>query len=129
MDQPRHTEESRVAVVEIRTTVGSREAADEIADRLVATGLAACVQVEGPIRSVYRWRGNVETSLEWRCVCKTSVGRAAACVHAIRERHAYELPEVLMVEATADQAYAAWVRQSVGEPDSWPGMRGPSTGR
>lgn len=118
MDLPRHDGESRVAVVEIRTAVGSREAADEVADLLVATGLAACVQVEGPIRSVYRWQGNLETSVEWRCVCKTSVGRAAACVRAIREKHAYELPEVLVVEATADPAYAAWVRQSVGEAGS-----------
>lgn len=118
MDLPRHTGESRFTVVEIRTTVGSREAADEVADRLVATGLAACVQVEGPIRSVYRWQGNVETSAEWRCVCKTSVGRAAACVRSIREQHGYELPEVMVVEATADPAYAAWVRQSVGEADS-----------
>ena len=36
--------------------------AARIADRLVEKRLAACVQIAGPIMSVYRWRGKVESA-------------------------------------------------------------------
>jgi periplasmic divalent cation tolerance protein len=79
----------------------------------VAAGLAACVQIDGPVHSTYRWRGAVETAVEWRCTCKTTPARAEACVAAIVAGHPYATPEVLVRQATATPAYAAWVRDSV----------------
>lgn len=107
---PMNTPES---VVEIRTTFGDRAAAEACADRLVAARLAACVQVEGPVRSVFRWREAVETAEEYRCTCKTTPERALDCVAAIVRGHAYETPEVIQSAVTASPAYAAWVRASV----------------
>jgi periplasmic divalent cation tolerance protein len=100
-------------LVEIRTTFGSRAVAAACASRLVADRLAACVQVEGPLASTYAWQGGVETAEEWRCTCKTTAARRAACVAGILAGHEYQTPQVTIVplEATAD--YAAWVRDSV----------------
>lgn len=103
-------------VVEIRTTCAGQDEAEACARRVVAARLAACGQVDGPVRSTYRWRGAVETALEWRCTFKTTRTRAAACVAAIVAGHGYETPEVLVVAAAASPAYAAWVRESVAEP-------------
>lgn len=100
-------------IVEIRTAVGDRAAAEALAARLVGERLAACVQVDGPVDSTYAWRGGVETAQEWRCTCKTTRGRAAACRAAILAAHAYELPEILESESVATAAYAAWVGASV----------------
>ena len=102
-------------VTEICTTFATRGAAVAIANRLVAAKLAACVQIDGPVHSTYRWQGAVETADEWRCTCKTTPTRAAACVAAIVAAHAYATPEVLVRQATATPAYAAWVRESVAE--------------
>ena len=102
------------AIVELRTTFARREDALACAERLVRERLAACVQVDGPITSVYRWEGAVETADEYRCTCKTSRERAAACMAAIRATHAYQTPEVIFSEVIASPAYAAWVRASVG---------------
>lgn len=103
------------AVAEIRTTFAARDAAVACASRLVGARLAACVQIDGPVHSTYRWQGAVETAEEWRCTCKTTPARAAACVAAIVAGHPYATPEVLVRQATATPAYAAWVRESVAE--------------
>jgi periplasmic divalent cation tolerance protein len=79
----------------------------------VAAGLAACVQIDGPVHSTFRWQGAVETAVEWRCTCKTTPIRAEACVAAIVAGHPYATPEVLVRQATATPAYVAWVRDSV----------------
>ena len=103
-------------IVEIRTTFGSRDEAAACAERLVAGRLAACVQVEGPVVSTYRWRSAVETDEEWRCACKTTLARRDACVEAIVAGHRYETPQVTVAAREATAAYAAWVRESVATP-------------
>lgn len=103
-------------LVEIRTTFGSRAAADACAGRLVADRLAACVQVEGPLASTYAWQGGVETAEEWRCTCKTTTDRRDDCVAGILAAHDYDMPQVTIVPLEATAAYAAWVRTSVEKP-------------
>ncbi|NDC52885.1 MAG: divalent-cation tolerance protein CutA [Planctomycetia bacterium] len=100
-------------VVEIRTTFPQRAAAAACAERLVREGLAACVQVDGPVTSVYRWQGGLETAEEFRCTCKTTAERAAACVAGIVAGHPYEVPEVIMTTVSAAPPYAVWVRSAV----------------
>ena len=100
-------------VVEIRTTFGSRAEASACGSRLVTGRLAACVQIEGPVESTYRWRAAIETAEEWRCLCKTTSARAAACIAAIVEHHPYDTPQVTVAPVEATAAYAAWVRESV----------------
>lgn len=103
------------AIVEIRTTFGERAAAEACAAGLVRERLAACVQIDGPVASTYSWRGALETSVEWRCTCKTTSARAAACRAAIAAVHSYELPEIVESAVVATPAYAEWVRTSVSD--------------
>lgn len=100
-------------IVEVRTTFGSRDDAEACAGRVVAARLAACGQVDGPVRSTYHWRGAIESAEEWRCTIKTTSARSAACIAAIVAGHPYENPEVLVVPVKTTPAYAAWVRESV----------------
>jgi len=101
------------AVVELRTTFSCRDRAAACARHLIERRLAACVQIEGPVTSIYRWQGVMETAEEFRCTCKTSVARAAACTAAILGMHEYATPELLVVAAQASPAYAAWVQAEV----------------
>ncbi|MCC7132676.1 MAG: divalent-cation tolerance protein CutA [Gemmatimonadales bacterium] len=104
-------------VVQVVTTVDTEEAAMALADRLIAQRLAACVQVDGPIRSRYRWEGRVETAAEWRVVAKTTSSAAPAAVDHLRRHHPYQQPEILTFEATsASPGYAAWVRDETSPP-------------
>jgi periplasmic divalent cation tolerance protein len=63
--------ESAPLIVAI-TTLESREDADSLACSLVDLSLAACVQVEGPITSHYRWAGKVEHATEFRLMIKST---------------------------------------------------------
>ena len=58
--------------LQITTTTGTRQDAEQIAAELVSRRLAGCVQVSGPIQSTYRWQGKMETAEEWMCTAKTS---------------------------------------------------------
>ena len=100
-------------IISIATTFSSRAAAEACGRGLVEGRLAACVQVEGPITSMYRWRDAVETAEEWRCVCKTAADRQQACVAAILAVHDYTTPQITVTELSASAAYVAWVRESV----------------
>ena len=55
----------------VLTTCESEQQAQRIARLLVERELAACVNINGPIRSVYRWQGAIEESSEYLLVIKT----------------------------------------------------------
>lgn len=101
-------------LVQVETTVDSEAAAAALAAALVNEGLAACVQVLGPIASTYRWQGAVERATEWLCLAKTTEAAAARIMARIRELHSYEQPEILVLPVTGgDPGYLAWVRTEV----------------
>jgi periplasmic divalent cation tolerance protein len=100
-------------LVELRTMFSTHAAAEACAERLVAGRLAACVQIDGPVTSIYRWEGAIERAEEWRCTCKTAPERADACRAAILAGHDYQTPEILAARVSASPAYAAWARVSV----------------
>jgi len=111
--EPAENASDDAAVVEIRTTFPRREAATACATHVIGARLAACVQIDGPITSIYRWQGAVEQAEEFHCTFKTTRGRRDECVAAIVAGHEYDTPEVLVTTVTASNAYAAWVRASV----------------
>jgi periplasmic divalent cation tolerance protein len=99
-----------IDVVQVTTTVGSRDDARRLARLLVDEHLAACVQVVGPIESTYRWRGAVQTEAEWLLVAKTTADRYDAIEARLVEEHPYDVPEVLAVPVTdGNETYLDWV--------------------
>jgi periplasmic divalent cation tolerance protein len=97
------------------TTTATLEDARRIAHGLVERRLAACVQIAGPITSIYRWEGAVEEAAEYQCWFKTRGDLFAALAAAIGEMHPYETPEILAVPAAAgSEAYLAWLRAETG---------------
>jgi len=100
------------AAYQVTTTLESESAAAALAGTLVEERLAACVQVIGPVRSTYRWKGAVERATEWLCVAKTAEDRLQATVARIRTLHPYELPEIVATAIDAgDTGYLEWIRR------------------
>ena len=100
--------------IQIVTTTDNQASAQKIAENLVETRLAACVQIEGPVTSVYRWKGNVETAEEWRCTIKTVRRLYRDVEHRIRQLHSYDEPEILAT--TVDEgsdSYLDWLGDQV----------------
>ena len=101
--------------VVVRTAVETQADAGLLADAVVSARLAACVQ-SIPIHSTYRWKGKVEHSPEILLQMKTQRKRVAALLAFVRERHAYELPE-LTVTAMDDVSpeYGQWISDETSE--------------
>jgi periplasmic divalent cation tolerance protein len=96
----------------ILTTMPADDRAGALARTLVDEGLAACVNVHAPMISTYRWQGGVEVEPERQVVIKTTRARLAAVETRLRALHPYELPEFVVLDAAAGEAYAAWVRET-----------------
>lgn len=98
----------------VLTTAGSKEEAQEIARTLVERRLAACVNLVGPIESIYRWHDEIESAEEWLLLIKTTAAAFEGVRDAIRELHSYELPECVTVAVEAGSVeYLTWIRQNV----------------
>jgi periplasmic divalent cation tolerance protein len=98
-------------VLQIVTTTPTIDDARRIASALVEKRLAACVQIVGPIESVYRWQGKVESAQEWQCWIKTRPDHYNPIEHLIRELHPYEVPDILTMSADGSSAYVDWLRK------------------
>jgi periplasmic divalent cation tolerance protein len=99
----------------VLSTAGTREEAGTIAQELVRRRLAACVNIMVPIDSVYRWKGEVETSQEFLLLIKTTADQFAGLKVALEEMHSYEVPECICVaieDGLSD--YLNWIGNSVG---------------
>jgi periplasmic divalent cation tolerance protein len=98
----------------VLTTVGDKGAADKLARQLVEGRLAACVNIVGPIRSVYRWKGQVQDDGEFLLLIKTTAERAADLRAAMKAMHPYELPECLeLAPSEGSEEYLAWIAAEV----------------
>ncbi len=99
----------------VLTTAGSQDEARKIADALVQRRLAACVNIVGPIESVYRWKGAVESAQEWLLIIKTAAAHFERVRDTVRELHSYELPECIEVPIEDGSAeYLAWIGENLG---------------
>lgn len=95
------------------TTVASRNDADALASALIETRLAACVQIDGPVTSVYRWDGKVETAQEFRLMIKFPAENNRALGEWIAARHPYDTPEWFAVRAEiVAEKYLSWARSA-----------------
>lgn len=99
------------------TNLPDQPAAEALAQTLVDQRVAACVNVMAPCRSIYRWRGAVETAVEVPLLIKSVAERYAELEAAIRAAHPYELPEIIAVPIERGLPdYLAWVTAETRSP-------------
>jgi periplasmic divalent cation tolerance protein len=96
--------------IQVMTTTGSKEEAETIGRALVTKRLAACVQISGPITSVYWWQDEVETAEEWHCFIKSKQDHYVELEAAIKQIHPYETPEIIATPITlGSRDYLRWI--------------------
>ena len=96
--------------VVVLVTAGSPEEAVRIGRTVVEERLAACANVVGPIRSIYRWQGEVEDAAEHLLLLKARAADVAAVDGRVHALHGYDVPEVLALPVrTGSAAYLAWL--------------------
>lgn len=93
----------------VQVTFPDRETAERIGRAAVEARLAACCNLLGPCRSIYRWRNQVETADEVVAQFKTSSIRARRLVEHLTALHPYELPAIETWEAAVAPAVEEWI--------------------
>jgi periplasmic divalent cation tolerance protein len=105
--------------IAVLVACGSANEARRIARELVETKVAACGNIlEAPMRSIYRWKGKVESAKEYLLIVKTARRRFATLEKTVRRLHSYDVPEIIalpIVEGSV--AYLDWIGECVGTPN------------
>src|SRR5690348_16157010 len=99
-----------MAVIVVFSTFPSEDKAADIARTLVSEGLCACANLVPPVRSIYRWQGELCDERETLAIIKTTRERFDALHARLVELHPYEVPEVIALPVEAGHApYLDWV--------------------
>jgi periplasmic divalent cation tolerance protein len=98
----------------VLTTIGDADAAARLGRALVDERLAACVNIVGPLRSIYRWQGAVADEAEVLCLIKTTTEAWPRLRARVVELHPYEVPEIIALPLGDGHApYLDWLRAQV----------------
>lgn len=99
----------------VLVTCGSAKEARRIVRALVERRQAACGNVwEAPVRSLYWWKGKLESAREYLVVLKTTRRRFGAVEKTVKQLHSYDVPEVIVVPiAAGSRKYLRWIGECV----------------
>lgn len=101
-------------LIEVRVSMPDAESAQALAATLVDRRLAACVQILGPMTSVYSWKGETHQASEWLLLAKTTAILFDEISEVVTAEHPYDVPEVIAVTLRHSlEEYSAWVRDIV----------------
>lgn len=90
------------------TTVNSLDKAKEMARKIIEKKLAACISISN-ISSLYFWEGKLVEDDEYMLIIKTDASKISRLEDWISNNHPYEVPEILVIDAKANEKYMRWV--------------------
>ena len=94
-------------------TCGSEEEALKIANALVESRLAACVNLVAPIRSIYRWEERIWDEKEWLLIIKTQKDRFEDLEKKVKSLHSYSVPEIVSLPIVeGSSSYLNWITEN-----------------
>lgn len=98
----------------ILTTTSTEAEAKKIADSLVQSKLAACVNVIPNVSSIYRWEEKVTEDNEFLLLIKTNKSKEQEVQKQIQEIHSYDVPEVISLPIEGgSEKYLNWIDESL----------------
>ena len=98
----------------VYVTVGSPAEGERLANALVEERLAACVNRVGPVRSIYRWQGQIEQSEEELLIIKTKRDLFERLKIRVKELHSYSVPEIIALPIVeGSEPYLKWLKEQL----------------
>jgi periplasmic divalent cation tolerance protein len=97
----------------IYVTTPDEETAENIARALVEEKLAACANIVPRVRSIFRWKDNIEDENEVLMILKTRAELFDRAEKRVGTMHPYEVPEIVAVPLTrGSKPYLDWLSES-----------------
>jgi len=104
--------------MQVLTTVDSAEEAETLGRSITGARLAACVQIVGPIRSLYWWQDKLDDAQEWLLLIKTTSERLSELEQHIKANHSYDIPEITATSIPWGSAeYLNWISAETRQTD------------
>jgi periplasmic divalent cation tolerance protein len=104
------TRPSQTEFIEVFTTINSEKRAKEISSKLLAMRLTSCVQIVGPVKSIYWWKGKIKSTMEWLCLIKARAEDYRLVETNLKNLHPYIMPEIMALPILAGNAdYLEWI--------------------
>lgn len=102
----------------VLTTSPDQKSAEQLAEKLVDNGLAACVNILPPMQSIYWWKGKRQSGQECQLFIKTRRHKYSAIEIYIRQNHPYELPEIIAIPIEGGlPGYLQWITDCCEEKE------------
>jgi periplasmic divalent cation tolerance protein len=96
-------------------TASKEDEAAKIAKDIVASRLAACVNIVKGVRSIYRWKGKVEDEGEVLMIVKTRRELFGELKKRVKELHSYSVPEIVALPVVeGSEEYLTWLKEETG---------------
>ncbi len=106
--------DKKISAVLVLVTVANESQGEQIARAIVEERLAACVNIVGSVRSIYRWQDKIEDERESLLLIKTTVPTLKKLEARVKELHSYDVPEFLVIEVDGGSAqYLSWLLSEV----------------
>jgi periplasmic divalent cation tolerance protein len=103
-----------MSTISVYAIFADADEAERIGRMMVEERLAACINILGPVRSIYRWKGALETADEVAAIFKTTDERAGLLITRVAALHSYDVPCITAWPiAKILGAYADWIEDSL----------------
>lgn len=97
-----------------QTTVSTLEDAQRLSQGLVEARLAACVQIQPGLESIYWWQGKIERESEFLLVIKSHASLWVSLVQWLNDHHSYDCPQIIAVPLThVAPPFEAWLTEQL----------------
>ncbi len=98
----------------VLVTAKDTKQAQKIANGLLQDRLVACVNIVAGVRSMFWWRGKVDSSKEALLVLKTKKALFKKVAAKVKALHSYQVPEIIALPIAAGSGdYLKWINASV----------------
>ena len=91
--------------------------AQELAEKLVNSGRAACVNILPHLRSIYRWQGQLHNDEESLLIVKSAYPDMTELFAWLADQHPYDVPEIVRLDSEQTlPSYLQWAIEHSGKP-------------
>ena len=103
--------------VQVSTATDTETNAKKIAKKLLEKRIASCVEMLGPVKTGYWWKGKIEYSTEWLCLIKGRARDYLEIESIVKIKHPYEVPEIIAIPIlSGNPDYLQWIRAETKRP-------------
>jgi len=98
----------------IFVTAPDKKQARQIANKLIKTKLAACVNIIPGVESLFSWKGKIDSAKELLLIIKSEKSKLPKIIKTVKSLHSYEVPEIIALPIIAgNKEYLRWIDECI----------------